>query len=473
MDKRLDRQTDQAANAYMAGLMSRRAFVTRLLALGLAPSGVAAIVAACSSPAAIPSPATAAPSVAGASPAPSVAAPSASPSPLDLKGNIRFLVGPWSSSEVDHHKKIAAGFNALYPNVTFDFRLYDWGTAAQEINTSVTEGAHDIYMTTESSYPDYEAGTGFTDLTSRINDPGFAAEKAKYLYMDRLATYGPKLLGLPISWHVEDAMFVNMDMVKAAGFDETFVNSWDTFLACVTKMTVPGKTYGFGIGIQIGGYGEWYQRLRSAGGSYLSADLKSPNVNLPAVVDVTQQMADLFKQKIAPPLGTYSYDAAPAAFAAGKLAIYSSDLASTTVLPSPVPFAWKLLPYPPGPASQVNFNDLSVYTINAKTPDQDLAWEVLKWWTNGPSDAYWADNSGTYPARSDAADLGYGKAGVPQLAEALPLFQKYAVGLENFKQWGDVEGLAETEIQNCYAGKETAAEAVANVEKIVRQEVGL
>jgi ABC-type glycerol-3-phosphate transport system substrate-binding protein len=123
--------------------------------------------------------------------------------------------------------------------------------------------------------------------------------------------------------------------------------------------------------------------------------------------------------------------------------------------------------------SQVNFNDLSVYMINAKTPDQDLAWEVLKWWTNGTSDAYWADNSGTYPARTDAASLGYGTAAVPQLAEALPLFQKYAVGLENFKQWSDVESLAETEIQNCYAGKETAAAAVANVEKIVKQEVGV
>ena len=247
---------------------------------------------------------------------------------------------------------------------------------------------------------------------------------------------------------------MNMDMVKAAGYDETFVNSWDTFLAAITKMTKPGATYGLGIGIQIGGYAEWYQRLRAAGGSYLTADLKSPNVNLPAVVEVTQQFADLFKQKIAPPLGTYSYDAAPAAFAAGKMAIYSSDLASTTTLPSPVPFAWELLPYPPGPVSQVNFNDLTIYMINAKSADQDLMWEVLKWWTNGTSDAYWADNSGTYPARTDAPQEGYGTNAAPQLADALPAFQKYEVGLENFKQWADVETMAEAEIQNCYAGKE-------------------
>jgi len=47
-------------------------------------------------------------------------------------------------------------------------------------------------------------------------------------------------------------------------------------------------------------------------------------------------------------------------------------------------------------------------------------WEVLKWWTKRrENDAYWADNSGTYPARTDAAEKGYGKNAAPQLAEAL------------------------------------------------------
>jgi multiple sugar transport system substrate-binding protein len=470
MNADLDRKTTQLADAYVAGRMSRRSFVMRLLALGLAPSAVGAIVAACGSSTATGTPAATTPP--GSAPA-SAPAVSASPSAMELSGNVRFLVGPWSDQEVEHQQHIAQGFQAIYPNVTFDFRLYQWDTAAQEINTSVQSGAHDIYMTTESSYPDYEASGVFTDLTSRITDPSFASELSKYLYMDRIRAYGDKILGLPISWHVEDAMFVNMDMVKAAGYDEHFADDWDTFLAAITKMTKPGETYGFGIGIQLGGYGEWYQRLRAAGGSYLTPDLSAPNVNHPEVVLATQQFADLFKQGIAPPLGTYTYDNAPAAFAAGKMAIYSSDLASTTVLPDPVPFTWALVPYPPGPVSRVNFNDLSIYMVNAKSADQDLMWEVVKWWTNGESDAYWADNSGTYPARTDAADLGYGTNAAPQLAASLPDFQKYAVGLEDFPAWADVESLAEAEIQNCYAGKESAQDAVNNVEKIVKQEVGI
>jgi maltose-binding protein MalE len=184
-------------------------------------------------------------------------------------------------------------------------------------------------------------------------------------------------------------------------------------------------------------------------------------------------MAQLFKDGIAPPLGTYSYDAAPAAFAAGKLGTLTIDLAATTVLPNPVPFKWKLLPHPPGPVSQVNFNDVTYYMVNAKSGDQDLMWEVTKWWTTGENDAYWADNSGTYPARTDAAQKGYGTNAAPQLAEALPVYEKHAVGLENFAQWADVEGQAEAEIQNCYAGKESAQDAIANVEKIVKHAVGI
>jgi ABC-type glycerol-3-phosphate transport system substrate-binding protein len=440
----IDHKTRALADAYQAGKLSRRTFVMRLLAAGVSAPIVAGLAREIR-------PAEAA----------------------DLKGKVRFLVGPWSEGEVEHHKHIAAGFNAVHPGVEFDFRLYQWDTASQEINTSVAQGAHDIYMTTESSYPDYESGNNFADLTARINDPAFAAEKAKYLYWDRTQSYGPKLLGLPISWHVEDALFVNMDKVNAAGYDEGFVDKWETFHDCCAKMTKKGDSYGAGFGIQIGGYGEWYQVLRSAGGSYLSDDKKAPNVNLPNVIAATERMAALFKDGIAPPLGTYSYDAAPAAFAAGKLATLTIDLAATTALPSPVPFKWKLLPHPPGPVSQVNFNDVTYYMVNAKSGDQDLMWEVTKWWTTGENDAYWADNSGTYPARTDAAEKGYGKNAVPQLAEALPVYEKHAVGLENFAQWADVEGQAEAEIQNCYAGKVSAQDAVANVEKIVKHAVGI
>jgi len=154
MNQRIDRQICALSDAHQTGRLSRRTFVMRLLQLGLSTAAVASIAAEFR---------------------PAYAATK------DLKGHVRFLVGPWSEGEVDHQKHIAQAFNALHPDVTFDFRLYQWDTAAQEISASVAGGGHDIYMTTESSYPDYQSGNGFADLTARINDPGFAEEKAKYL----------------------------------------------------------------------------------------------------------------------------------------------------------------------------------------------------------------------------------------------------------------------------------------------------
>jgi len=442
MNRRLNRDICTLAEAHIAGRLSRRSFVTRLLGLGLSASAVASIAAEFR-------PAHAA---------------------TNLKGNVRFLVGPWSPREVDIHKKIAEGFTALHPDVTFEFRLYDWDTDDQEINTSASAGAHDIYMITESAYPDYEANEAFVDLTARINDPAFAEAKAKYLYFDRTLGFGPRIMGVPISFHVESAMFVNMDMVKAAGFDETFADSWDSFRNCLAKMSKPGEVYPIALGVQP--YGEWYQVLRAAGGSFLTPDLSAVNVNKPEVLDATERMASLFKDKLATPLGTYNYDDGPAAFAGGKVAILSIDLAATTVVKLPLPFNWKLIPNPPQAAGRMNFNDITYYMINAKSPDTDLMWEVVKWWTTGEQDAYWADNSGTYPARVDALDHGYGTHAAPQLAEALPWYQKCSVGLESFPGWASVEELTRAEVQKCFNGDATVKEAIANVESIVSQETG-
>jgi multiple sugar transport system substrate-binding protein len=451
MSLHLDRRTSELSEAFQAGQLSRRSFISRLLALGLAPAAAGAIVGVRSSQL------------------------SALALQSDVSGDMRFMIGPWTDKEVEHQETIAAAFNQLYPNVKFSFKLYDWGTSSTEIDASLADGTHDIYYFGEGDYPArVEQKDGFEDLTARINDPAFADEKAKYLYWDRIEAYGPKLMGLPICWHVEDALFVNMDKVKEAGFDETFVDKWDTFLDCVTKMTNGSDTYGLGIGMQLGGYGEWYQRARAAGGSYLTPDLSAPAINTPEVIEATQQLVDFFQKGIAPPQGTYDYNTAPDAFIAGKLAIYSSDLTIAAVLlgkPNPPAFEWAVLPYPPGSKTRVNYNDIGLYAMSSKTPDKDLAWEVLKWWTNGEESAYWTGVSGTYPARKDAAELGYDKNSAPQLAASFEQFQKYSVGPEPFAQWGTIESQAEAQAARAYSGEISAEEAVKNIEQIVQQEV--
>lgn len=443
----LDRQTTELVDQFMAGRVSRRVFIARLLALGISTGVAGAILANVQR----------ARGQVGS----------------DVSGNIRFLIGPWTADEETIFQTIAAAFTEMYPNVTFEVTLFDWGTSGPTTDASLIEGAHDIYYFGEGGYVSRQTQEvdGFADLTARINDPAFADEKAKYLYWDRIEAYGPPLIGLPLSWHVESALFANNDALAAVGHGPEFVESWDSFVDAVGKMTKGTDTYGAGIGMQVGHLGEWYQLLRAAGGTFLTPDKTAPNVNLPAVHDITQKVADLYTAGFAPPIGTYDYNTAPDAFVAGKLATYSSDLTIAAVLGTKdVPFEWSVLPWP-GPGDRASYNDLGFYAMSSKTQDQDLGWEVLKHWTSGEWGSYWTGKSGTYSARADALEHGYADNAPAQLAASFDQFQQLGVGPEPFPEFGTVESQAAAQIAEAYIGNISVADAIANVEQIIHEEV--
>ena len=83
MNRTLDRQAETLSSKFTSGRLSRRSFVTGLLGLGLSAPAVASIIAS-------------------VDPAYAQSA--------DLKGHMRFLVGPWSPQEKANQEKIAAAF---------------------------------------------------------------------------------------------------------------------------------------------------------------------------------------------------------------------------------------------------------------------------------------------------------------------------------------------------------------------------
>lgn len=454
MDRSVSRKTDELAQNYVGGTIDRRRFVLGLLGLGISIPFAGEVLAACTA------------NVSSSTPHSGSASGS-------LSGTVRFLIGPWTENEKKYQTVIGQAFTKLHPKVNFTFDLFDWDTSSTQVNNSLIQNAHDIYYTGESGLIQRQQTAGIADLSARVNDPAFAAQKAKYINWDRIAAYGPKIVGLPLCADFEDVLYVNMDMVNAAGYDETFVDDWDTFAACVTKMTKGKSVYGFGMGMQLGGYGEHYQWIRASGGRYLTPDKSAPAVNTPEVEEGFQRLVDLWNAGIVPPQGLFTYDTAPQAFTGGRMAIYSSDLSIGAVLQtgSPPPkFNWKILPWPPGVKQQLMFNDLGFYSMSDKM-DQDLGWEVLKFWTNGPESAYWCSLSGVYPSRSDALANGYSKWAVKQITDAQESLQKVGVGPEAFKAYDTVDGQAYGQFQKAYSGQITVAKCLANVEAIINHEV--
>ena len=101
--------------------------------------------------------------------------------------------------------------------------------------------------------------------------------------------------------------------------------------------------------------------------------------------------------------------------------------------------------------------------MSSKTPDKDLAWEVIKWWTNGDSDAYWADHLRYLPgAHGRGRPWAMARTAAPQLADCvrpLPEVQRRPRAVR--RNGATIEDQAEAQIQDCYGGKLSAEEAVS------------
>ena len=140
--------------------------------------------------------------------------------------------------------------------------------------------------------------------------------------------------------------------------------------------------------------------------------------------------------------------------------------------PEPPAFEWAVLPYPPGPQTRVNFNDVGLYAMSSKTPEQGPrlgSAQVVD--ERRATRAFWTGVSGTYPARVDAEEMGYGEHSAPQLAASFEQFQEFSVGPEPFPQWGTIEGQAADQAARAYSGEISAEEAVTTIEQIVQNEV--
>jgi multiple sugar transport system substrate-binding protein len=459
-----ERRTVELAESYLGGRISRRAFIGRLLAIGLTTSAAGAVLAACTSgataaPTAAP---TSAPSAAPTPAATAIAsAGAATPAPMtpnpDLTGRVRFFIGPWTDRELEVQKVIADAFNVLYPKVEVSTDLYDWGTASAQMQASAANGDHDLYHLVENYVVQWSPREDlFADISHRVNDPAFAAEKDQYRFWDRIAKMGPRLIGLPDHFLPESVLFVNLDLAEKAGYGTNLVDSEESFLDACVKMT-QGDTYGIAFGVQT--HGELYGRILSAGADYLTPDLQSVALDTPEMVQEMQYLADMFtKQKCAVPLGMYDYTTMNDAFIGGKIGVISTDATIARYLED-VKFKWDILPWPPGPKAQATFADISLLGFGAKS-DNDAVWEAGKFWTNPQWNAWWCDYAYAFPAQKDAVANGWGKNLPPQTLQSLDDLLKVAQGPLSFPQWNECQDATNEEAEKAYLGQASAEQAV-------------
>ncbi len=227
-------------------------------------------------------------------------------------------------------------------------------------------------------------------------------------------------------------------------------------------MTNAPAVYGLAYNTQP--FTETYTNLiRNEKLDILTPDLKSVAFETPEVVTAANWWVDLLlKDKCVVPVGTYDYSTVIDAFAAQKVAIFASDTTvAATLKDRQLPFEWAYLAWPPGQDRRA-YNDLGLITMGAKTPNPDVTWAMMSFWSSGPSNAYWMDRSSLYPVRDDAVANGWGATVPKQVVDVLDPMLKIGTGPQLFPKWNDCEQVLQREFGRAMAGEITAGESVAS-----------
>ncbi len=222
------------------------------------------------------------------------------------------------SKDISDKFKAATGAN---------LQIETYSSASDEttkIQTSIVSGnGPDVYVLGTTFTPVAYGTKGF--LTLSDSDWTGAGGKSR-LIPQTLGMSGPDQstqIGIPVAMR-PFGMIYNTDMFKAAGISKP-PTTWDELISDSQKLTKNG-VYGMAIGY-ADTYDPWkfiWALTEQQGGSFVSKDLKTAQLNSPQVLKATTGYFDLLtKDKVVDPASAGWKDAdAMAAFAGGKAAIF-------------------------------------------------------------------------------------------------------------------------------------------------------
>jgi len=388
--------------------VTRRHFVQRALALGFTATGAGALLASCDS-------STSRSTQTGASGTPSRA------TRKQLTGKVQILVGFGTGNSPDQvqvQQALAAAFMQQHPGVTIDFlRVPDSSDARTKLTVLISGGQPpDLVMPAGlygiSLFVDQDVWLDLGPMLQRdgltlddlISQTAPATHVSNYFGRDSTS-----VIGVPVGVH-DHALAYNAQLFAKAGIKPPPTSwtddSWTlqkSFLDAATALTRdkrgrhPGEV-GFDAGnIAQYGAGHFFREtvFYDFGGHLYDLSSRKAQFDTPGSIAGISFAADLVNKYHVQPsqtqvaaLGAGGGKGNEEQFAwrSGKLAMIdmcSCDIRSP--FGTKVPFPFEAAAMPAGPARRFGFLNLDVGAIVKASKNQDVAWEVLKYFSFDPT----------------------------------------------------------------------------------------
>jgi ABC-type glycerol-3-phosphate transport system substrate-binding protein len=318
----------------------------------------------------------------------------------------------------------------------------------QKMKAAIAANSYpDVVWGRPADLMDYYNADVVVPVDSYINDPNDGlssdqlAEINTSLYFSK---YDGKTIFVAVA-SMEQIMYYNADMLKAAGFDQP-PTTWDEFDKICAAVSNPPDTYCYAF---IPNASTFASLVWSRGGEYATSDEQSAAFNDSTGIDTLTWLKKQHDMQWAyQPSGAYG-DTTD--FGNGKAAFtfsMSSGLPyySDAVNGSEHPFKWGIAPFPAGPGGNqvVNSYNKSMAILRTTPEKQRAAWLWIKFMLSEEGGTDWALATAYFPTFQttlnalNSMDEATAQAANPDFAKFL---EQYKLAT-NFTMFGRAEPLS-------------------------------